>query len=178
MSASTDILHFGANRRKTIMLSKLGGKEVLAKAVETFYDRQVQDERLNIFFRNADLSILKWHYLNLMSIAFTHVPQDFDVERLVLNRHTRLFDEGLNAGHFDIVMQHFRGTLEDMKVDSELIQEAMDVILPVRYCFEKGAEQAQLRRRAETRRTHCVTAVILGTLAVALYHVLKNKRRV
>ena len=133
------------------MLEKLGGKEVLYEATNIFYDRQIHDERLLKFFKGADLSILKWHQFNLMGIAFTAVPENFDVRHLVLNRHRRLFDDGLDASYFDVVMEHFKGTLDDMKVDSALVDEALQVISPLRKVFEQGAAEAQELRQAKAR---------------------------
>uniref|UniRef100_A0A7S2U6T4 Uncharacterized protein n=1 Tax=Attheya septentrionalis TaxID=420275 RepID=A0A7S2U6T4_9STRA len=132
---STALLHYGANERRAIMLEKLGGKEVLQKAVDQFYERQIHDERLMIFFRGTDISILKWHQFNLMSISFTGVPHNFDVEHLILNRHETLFDQGLNQDHFDMVLQHFSDTLTDMKVDPSLTEEALEIISPLRDVF-------------------------------------------
>jgi truncated hemoglobin YjbI len=151
MSDDTALLHYGANERKHIMLQKLGGKKVLAEATETFYDRQIQDERLLKFFHGTDLSILKWHQFNLMGIAFTAVPESFDVRHLILNRHQRLFDKGLDESYFDVVMEHFKGTLDGMKVDSELIKESLQVIIPLRAIFEQGAREAQERKLAQAR---------------------------
>jgi truncated hemoglobin YjbI len=63
---STELLHCGANERRHIMLDKLGGKEVLQKATDIFYDRQLADPKLARFFRGSEISILKWHQFNLM----------------------------------------------------------------------------------------------------------------
>lgn len=57
---STELLLAGANERRHIMLEKLGGKEVLQKATDRFYDRQMEDQRLAKFFHGTDLTILKW----------------------------------------------------------------------------------------------------------------------
>ena len=57
---STALLHSGANERRHLMLEKLGGKEVLQKATDMFYDRQMNDEKLAKFFKGSDLTILKW----------------------------------------------------------------------------------------------------------------------
>ena len=64
---STDLLHSGANERRHKMLDKLGGKEVLQKATDIFYDRQLADPKLARFFQGSEITILKWHQFNLMS---------------------------------------------------------------------------------------------------------------
>lgn len=64
---STELLHSGANERRHVMLEKLGGKDVLQKATDIFYDRQLADPMLAQFFLGSEITILKWHQFNLMS---------------------------------------------------------------------------------------------------------------
>jgi truncated hemoglobin YjbI len=144
------------------MLTKLGGKDVLQKATDLFYDRQMHDARLQKFFHGTDLAILKWHQFNLMGIAFTAVPDNFDVEHLILVRHEKLFDDGLDERYFDYTVELFVATLQDLNVDMELIEDAKDVIMPLRKYFEEGAQLAQIRRQAASRQR------LAGQVAVAL----------
>jgi truncated hemoglobin YjbI len=163
---STELLHSGANERRHIMLDKLGGKDVLQKATDIFYDRQVHDEKLAKFFHGSDLTILKWHQFNLMGIAFTSVPENFDVEHLILVRHEHLFDQGLDETYFDHTVELFVETLTELEVDPELIVEAKSVIYPLRKYFEEGAELARQRRRNAARK-QILGQVVIGTLVAA-----------
>ena len=166
-STSTALLHSGANERKHVMLEKLGGKEVLQEATDKFYDRQIHDERLLKFFKGTDLTILKWHQFNLMGIAFTAVPENFDVLHLILKRHAKLFDDGLDETYFDVVMEHFEGTLIDMKVEPSLIKDALQVILPLREVFIQGRLDSE--QRAKTKERWIVAdKLALGTIVVVL----------
>lgn len=178
MSTSTALLHSGANERKHIMLEKLGGKTVLQEATDKFYDRQIHDERLLKFFKGADLTILKWHQFNLMGIAFTALPDNFDALHLILNRHKKLFDEGLDETYFDVVMEHFQGTLKDMKVNDAVIKDAMTVILPLREVFIQGRLDAEKRKQAEERRI-LTDKVALGAIVVvlAIFAIRSMKKR-
>ena len=70
-TSSVEVLHYGANERRAIMLQKLGGKQVLNEAIDKFYNRQMADPELSKFFKHSDIQILKWHQLNFMSVS-TH----------------------------------------------------------------------------------------------------------
>jgi hemoglobin len=177
---STALLHYGANERKHIMLKKLGGQKSLAEATDKFYDRQVRDERLLKFFRGADLAILKWHQFNLMSIAFTEVPENFDARHLILNRHRRMFDEGLDESYFDVVVDHFTATLTEMNVDPALIEDARYVIIPLREVFLQGALEAKERKRAQYRKRLIKEAtfpVIVAVVAIVAFKALRKSKK-
>ncbi|CAJ1966588.1 unnamed protein product [Cylindrotheca closterium] len=158
------------------MLEKLGGKEVLSKATDTFYNRQINDERLAKFFHGADLMILKWHQFNLMSIAFTEVPESFDVEHLILVRHKQLFDKGLDETYFDRVMGHFSETLKEMKVDQQVIDDACNVVFPLRSIFLQGANEAKERKKQQTRQGFWTEGllVLAGVVAIAVHQSRKK----
>jgi hemoglobin len=159
------------------MLAKLGGQEVLQKATDQFYDKQLNDDRLMKFFRGTDMAILKWHQFNLMSIAFTHVPKEFDVYHLIIVRHQKLFDDGLSEYEFDIVMGHFESTLKEMNIlDESVIEEALSVVRPLRKVFIEGAQMARDRRAAETARQQW-RLFLTAALTVAALVVLRVSSR-
>jgi truncated hemoglobin YjbI len=174
---STALLHSGANERKHIMLTKLGGNDVLQKATDLFYDRQLHDVRLQKFFHGTDLAILKWHQFNLMGIAFTAVPDNFDVEHLILVRHTKLFDDGLDEKYFDYTVELFVATLHDLKVDVEVIEEAKDVIMPLRSYFEEGAQLARERRQVASRQRLAGQIAVLAIVAAGAITTIKMAKR-
>jgi truncated hemoglobin YjbI len=77
-SSKAGVLQSGIAARKETLLLKLGGKDVLHKAVDTFYDQLVKEPELEDFFRDIpDVSILKWHQFNFMSVAFAPIPENF-----------------------------------------------------------------------------------------------------
>ena len=96
-----------------------------------------------------------------MGIAFTEVPENFDVQHLILNRHQSLFDRGLNETYFDVVMEHFKETLKQLKVDPSVISEAVEVILPLRSIFAQGAAEAKERKKREFRKDVITESMIL-----------------
>jgi hypothetical protein len=95
----------------------------------------------------------------------------------LLNRHSRIFDDGLNEHHFDLVVDHFSDTLHEMNVDPNLIDEALDVIVPIRFVFTKGAEQARQRKRVAMRKHHATVAIVVALLAIGVFHIVKSSKK-
>jgi hemoglobin len=158
------------------MLEKLGGEEKKREAIDRFYKKQMEDERLMHFFDQVDVEIIKWHQFNLMSIAFTAVPDTFNVRDLLLTRHERLYDQGLSERHFDIVTEHFTATLQEMNVDPELAKEALEVVMPLREIFKEGAKAAQARKEAREFRSRVKKAVLVAVLAAFTIRYIRNKK--
>ena len=173
---STYALHHSALERRRVMLQKLGGDEKRREAIDRFYKKQMEDDRLMHFFEGTDVEIIKWHQFNLMSIAFTAVPTTFDVEALLLTRHKSLYDAGLTEKHFDIVAKHFTDTLEEMNVDAELIQEALDVVMPLRAIFQTGARLAKERKEQVEFRSRMKKMVLVAIVAAVAIRLVKHKK--
>jgi hemoglobin len=173
---STYALHHSALERRRVMLEKLGGDEKRREAIEIFYKKQMDDERLMHFFEGTDVEIIKWHQFNLMSIAFTELPKTFDVSGLLLTRHKNLFDSGLSEEHFDIVSKHFTDTLEEMHVDHELVKEALEVVMPLRNVFQEGARQAKARREADEFRGRLKMAALAAVAAVLVLRFVRSRK--
>mmetsp|Transcript_238 Transcript_238/g.636 ORF Transcript_238/g.636 Transcript_238/m.636 type:complete len:354 (-) Transcript_238:1726-2787(-) len=76
-------------------------------------------------------------------MAFTTIPKSINVEDFMYDKHRRLFLEGLNETHFDLVAGHFVATLEKLGVPADQIKEATDIVLPLRPIFEQGAAKAK-----------------------------------
>lgn len=118
------------------LMDKLGGAAALKVAVEEFYNRILADGELSFFFEDNSMTALKMHQLEFMKVAFTQIPKDLDVPKLMKEKHERLFAKGLKAIHFDRVAGHFVATLESLNVPSELVDECVSVVAPLRVVFE------------------------------------------
>lgn len=176
-NADASVLHYGANERRAIMLEKLGGNKVLREAIDRFYEKQLADERLMYFFRGVNVEIIKWHNFNLMSVAFTAIPDNFNLQDLLLNRHKRLYEMGLNEEYFDFVLQHFEDTLTEMDVDEDLIKEALEVVRPLREVFAQGYREAQERKRKAELKRRAVMAIAVAVVAVGIVKLIKSKKK-
>mmetsp|Transcript_13624 Transcript_13624/g.18707 ORF Transcript_13624/g.18707 Transcript_13624/m.18707 type:complete len:432 (-) Transcript_13624:147-1442(-) len=138
-----------ADEKDKYLLERLGGDAALHAAVDEFYVRVIADKTLAPFFEGVPLDILKDHQRRFMRLAFTAVPDDVDVEKMMYKTHYNLFEKGLNETHFDTVATHFVETLQHLGVAQELIDEAVGVIAPLRGVFLKGGESG--RRRSSRR---------------------------
>lgn len=113
-------------------------------------------------------------------IAFTAVPENFDVEKLILVRHQHLFDRGLDETYFDHTVEIFVESLQELKVDPALITEAKAVISPLRKYFEEGAELARQRKKKaiQQQRTHQVgLAVVVAAVALISIKAFRHGRK-
>jgi len=125
---------------KPTLYDRLGGPETVQAVVDEFYQRVLADEKLAPFFRNTKVTLLKVHQTRFLKIAFTGIPEDMDVGAYMQEKHARLFEEGLNAEHFDLVAGHLVATLHHFNVAPGLINEAGSIVVSLRPAFEEGAE--------------------------------------
>jgi hemoglobin len=166
MGNPTAVFNYGANARKEELLEKIGGKKVLHDAVDRFYSRLVRDETLGVFFNDSNILLLKWHQFNFMSIAFSKVPEELDVNRLVLDKHRRLFDIGLAEEHFDRMIEHLKATFSELELDAEVVEQAVLVLEPLRVVFQQGSAQAKARKSSQENWRKLQT--VLGIACVGL----------
>ena len=112
-----------------------------------------------------------------MSIAFTCVPENFDVRHLILKRHKKLFDDGLNETYFDVVMDHFEATLKELNVHQEVIDAAVEVVMPLRDVFVEGSLEAKERKQKQDRQnalTKLAAATVVATLLLVVLQLGKK----
>jgi len=131
------------------LADRLGGIAAVKAAVEGMYSRILADDDLAPFFDNVNMTKLKLHQIEFMKVAFTQIPQDLDVVAMMLEKHSKLFNDGLNETHFDKVAGHLIDTLKSLDVPQELIDEVVGVVGPLRPVFEQGALQAKEAREAQ-----------------------------
>lgn len=111
-----------------------------------------------------------------MSIAFTQVPDNFDLKRLILTKHAGLFDTGLTAHHYDIVCQHFEASLKNLQIDPIAIEQAKSVVLPLREIFAQGETNSVERDDKRKRKQGIVALLATSIVAVAVYRWFKSRR--
>ena len=113
-----------------------------------------------------------------MSVAFHDVPEGFDLRDLILRRHKGLFEAGMNETTYDIVLEDFYGTLRDLNVPENTIQDALAIVKPYRAIFEEGAIEAA-EKKQQTQRTNRLWRLAIGgaVLAYAGSVVLARRRK-
>lgn len=125
------------------LFERIGGEAAIEAAVELFYEKLVADENLKKFFEGVNMDNLKAHQRKFLQLAFTKIPEDVQVDKLMLEKHDRLFKMGLDETHFDMVAGHLVATLQALQVKSDLIDEAVAIVGPLRPIFQQGAEMAK-----------------------------------
>jgi hemoglobin len=111
----------------TTLFEKLGGKGAVDLAVERFYERVLDDERIRHFFENVDLNKQRGHQKAFLTYAFGGAPQyDGGTMR---EAHKHLVEGmGLNGEHFDAVVENLMETLKELGISDELIEEVAAVV--------------------------------------------------
>ena len=138
VASSIPIISMAA--KKQLLLDRLGGEEALELAVDKFYEKNVADEELAKYFEGVDMKKLRTHQFKFMKLAFTEIPEGTDIVGMLERVHGRLFDMGLNEKHFDLVAGNLVAALQELGVASNLIDDAVAVVAPLRIVFEDQAK--------------------------------------
>ncbi len=119
MSAASEI-------QEPSLYERLGGEAAVNAAVDIFYDKVLDDYRINRFFDKTDMAKQLEHLKAFMTVAFGG-PNNY-TGRSLRDGHARLVKMGLNDSHFDAVMGHLGATLQELNVPAELIAEAAALV--------------------------------------------------
>ncbi|KAL3936764.1 MAG: hypothetical protein SGBAC_007985 [Bacillariaceae sp.] len=119
----------------TSLLHRLGGEDALEAVLKVFFEGILKDDLLLPFFENTNPALIKIHQKQFLSLAFTEFPAGFDPKAYLIERHYRLFRNGLNETHFDRVVVHLEAALSGMWVDPRLISEVKGHLGPLRAIF-------------------------------------------
>jgi hemoglobin len=96
------------------LYEKLGGKDAVRAVVNDFYDRVLQDPRVNHHFTGINMNTLRNHQTIFISFMLGG-PQKFEGKTL------RLAHEGLNitSEEYEIIMDHLDDSLKKFNVGIE-----------------------------------------------------------
>lgn len=103
------------------LYEKLGGEAAVNAAVDIFYRKVLEDYRINRFFDNSDMEKQAAKQKAFLTMAFGG-PNNYSGTDM-RTAHARLVKMGLNGSHFDVVMEHLTGTLSELNVPQELIDQ-------------------------------------------------------
>jgi hemoglobin len=110
----------------TTLFEKLGGVAAVDIAVDRFYKRVLQDDRIKHFFADTDMVNQRNHQKAFLTYAFGGSEQYDD--RYIRQAHKDLVEkQGLNGKHFDAVAEDLMITLKEMGVSEELLAEVATV---------------------------------------------------
>ncbi|TAL45212.1 MAG: group 1 truncated hemoglobin [Methylovulum sp.] len=103
------------------LFEQLGGAAAVDAAVDIFYRKVLADYRINRFFDNVDMEQQAAKQKAFLTMAFGG-PHNYTGEDM-RKGHERLVRMGLDDSHFDAVMEHLGGTLQELNVPEALIAQ-------------------------------------------------------
>lgn len=104
------------------LFTKIGGEDAVNAAVDIFYQKVLNDDRVNRFFRGVDMDQQALKQKDFLTFAFGG-PNNYSGKN-VREGHAHLVAErGLNDEHFDAIIEHLGSTLVELGVPGELIAQ-------------------------------------------------------
>lgn len=112
------------------LYEKLGGEGAVDAAVDIFYRKVLQDDRIKDFFTDVDMDEQIKKQKAFLTFAFGG-PNNYsglDMKK----GHEHLVKRGLNDSHVDAVIELLGGTLKELGVADNLIGEVAGIAESVR----------------------------------------------
>jgi hemoglobin len=103
----------------------IGGQRTIEAATERIYKKVLEDDDLRQFFRRTDMAHLRSRQVMFISMLFggrMYTGKDLH------NAHVLVRSHGLNDGHFDMFIEHFRASLQEVGVKPEHIEIVMKLL--------------------------------------------------
>jgi hemoglobin len=104
----------------------IGGQRTVSAATEAFYRRVLADDTLRPFFATTDMAQLLARQRMFLSMLLggknVYTGQDI----AAVHAHAR--GQGLNDGHFDRFLKHFRESLSEVGVEPDKIIKVSKVL--------------------------------------------------
>ena len=105
------------------LYEKIGGQPAMDAAVDLFYRKVLNDDRVSRFFEDVDMDEQRAKQKSFLIMVFGG-PNDYTGKDL-REAHKSLVDDGLDDSHFDAVAVHLQNTLEELGVPAELVNQVM-----------------------------------------------------
>ena len=104
----------------------IGGSQTVQAATEAFYRRVFADDTLSPFFKTTDLAQLCSRQSMFISMLLggrvVYTGKDIHVT------HAHAREQGLNDGHFDRFLSHFREALSEVGVEADKIEKVTKLL--------------------------------------------------
>lgn len=108
------------------LLDIIGGEETVRGATELFYKKVFADETLRPFFQTTDMDQLRARQRMFLSMllggAAPYTGKD------IASAHAGVRGMGLNDGHFDRFMRHFRDALKEVGVEQRKAKKVLKLL--------------------------------------------------
>jgi len=103
------------------LFDQLGGQAAVEAAVDNFYRKVLKDDRVSHFFEAVDMDRQRAKQKAFLAMAFGG-PNNYSGKDM-RTAHAHLVAKGLNDSHVDAIIELLGGTLRDMGVAENLIQQ-------------------------------------------------------
>ena len=104
----------------------IGGSQTVQAATEVFYRRVFTDDTLSPFFKTTDLAQLCSRQSMFISMLLggrvVYTGKDIHAA------HAHAREQGLNDGHFDRFLSHFREALSEVGVEADKIEKVTKLL--------------------------------------------------
>jgi hemoglobin len=104
----------------------IGGSQTVRAATEAFYRRVFQDDTLSPFFKTTDLAQLCSRQSMFISMLLggrvVYTGKDIHAA------HAHVRELGLNDGHFDRFLRHFREALHEVGVEADKVDKVTKLL--------------------------------------------------
>ncbi len=106
------------------LFDRIGGIMAVNAAVDIFYGKVMQDDRINHFFRHIDINRQSGKLKAFLAYAFGAPIQYNGKSMRAAHQHMHLTET-----HFNAVAGHLVETLVELKVSQDLINEVVAIAL-------------------------------------------------
>ncbi len=104
----------------------IGGKRTVWAATESFYRRILADDTLRPFFKSTDMAQLRARQSMFISMLLggriVYTGKDIHAA------HAHAREQGLNDGHFDRFLSHFREALNEVGVEADKVEKVTKLL--------------------------------------------------
>jgi hemoglobin len=103
------------------LYSEIGGEGAVNAAVDIFYRKVLQDDRIKQFFDDVDMEKQAAKQKSFLTMAFGGPNSYTGLD--MRKAHEHLVKRGLNDSHFDAVVEDLAATLKELNVSEDLISQ-------------------------------------------------------
>lgn len=104
----------------------VGGKQRVWAATEAFYRRVLADDTIRHFFATTDMAQLRARQSMFISMLLGARIVYTGKDIAAVHEHAR--DQGLNDGHFDRFLKHFREALSEVGVQPDKVEKVTKLL--------------------------------------------------
>lgn len=111
----------------TSLFERIGGPGAVDAAVDIFYRKVLADDRISHFFDTVDMDAQAAKQKAFLTMAFGGPNSYTGADMRSAHKHM-----DLNETHFDAVVEHLAGTLQELGVSDNDINQVASIALSVK----------------------------------------------